>query len=111
MYHEVEFDKELSSNQYVHPTSFTKLHFWKQVIIEFTVLFIALLVTVLAVYGFVAYIVPTAVDYSRTFLIGLSVGNIGNLLIGVAIMYVWLVFIALCLHIVLRYRELVRVDL
>jgi hypothetical protein len=106
VYHEVEFDRELSSSHYVHPATFTKAKFWKQVIIDFAVLMLTVLVVALMVYILLAYVLPVTLAYCRAFMAGVSLISIVDIVIGLALMYVWLLFLNICLRIVVHHRQL-----
>lgn len=106
VYHEVELDTELSSKRYIHPSTFTKASFWRHVITNFAILGLALLVTALALFALKAFILPIAFTYSRTFLIGLSIGSIGNLLIGLAMIYIWLTVLDVCFRVIFYHRQI-----
>lgn len=106
VYHEVEFDRELSSSRYVHPATFTKAKFWKQVITDFVVLLATVIVIASLLYALLAYVLPIALAYCRAFIADMSLSSIGAVVIGLALLYVWLVLLDMCLRIVLHHRQL-----
>jgi len=109
VYSNFERDEALSSDRYVHPLSFTRVKFWRQVFWEFIVVLLLLVITGLVLYGFVAFALPIGLAYRRTFLLGISLPSVGSLLIGFAAVYVGLVMLDGCLHLLAHRRQFTRV--
>jgi len=108
-YQEVKFEKQFSTNAYVHPSTFTKGKFWRQVATDFALLVLALVVTALSLYALVAFILPTAFAYTRTFLIGFALKESFSLLVGFGIIYVWFCWLDICARILVFHRKLTAI--
>jgi len=100
MYHQFKEDEALSSNQYVHPSTFTRGKFWRSVFFDFSTLVLGLVALGLLVYGFFGFVVPTALDFSRQLMSGIGLESIEKLLLAGVIVYVWLLLIDVCLRLV-----------
>lgn len=87
IYHEIEADKELSSNNYIHPDSFARGSFWHRVVLDFAGVFGCLSLIFSGLYGLLAYVLPTSLADARPFLLGVSLGHLGGLALGLLILY------------------------
>lgn len=90
-YKEIEFENELSSRKYVHPSTFTKAKFWKGVVLDSFVLAISLALFLAVGLAFLLFLMPLGLVYSRVFLFSPSAVNALYLILGLAVVFVGLV--------------------
>lgn len=78
----IRFERDLSSNRYVHPQNFDRKVYWRHIVTDAAISFIllALLAAVTALY--VVIIVPTALNYTQQFIISSDMSHLGSLAIG-----------------------------
>jgi hypothetical protein len=107
IYHEVEDDKELSSNDYVHPDSFVRRSFWERILLDFVTAFVCMLLIIAGLIMLWAFVLPTSLEHARAFLLGVSFVHLVDLMLSLVIMYAWLVvFYVLVKTFVNRHRLL-----
>ncbi len=106
VYRGLEEDEAISSNRYVHPRTFVRSAFWKQVIKDFTGLLVGLALLGSALYLFFAYSLPAALAYTRLFLLGVSASRIGAFVLGFGILYAWLIVLCGCIKLLVNRRQL-----
>lgn len=79
----IKFEREVSSNQYVHPQNFKRDSYWKNIATDTVVSFVSL--SLLAV-GFtmdVLYVLPTSFTDIQRFLLDPSTTNAASLAVGI----------------------------
>lgn len=84
-YSELKFENDLSSRQYVHPATFTKLKFWRGVLVDSLSLGFGLIVLLVSVLVLTLFLIPLGLAYSRVFLFDVSVANALYMLLGIAV--------------------------
>lgn len=101
----LELDEQLSSNRYVHPTTFVRAVFWKHVVLNFiaTVVCVGLLVG--AVYLFLVFALPFGLANTRLFLYGITPSRLGALLLGLALLYVWMLVFCVLFKLLVHRRQ------
>jgi|GEM_PF-1728028 len=105
IYREVEDDKELSSSDYVHPDNFARGSFWERVLLDFATAFVSMLLIVAGLIVLWAFVLPTSLEHARAFLLDVSFVHLVDLVLGLVIMYAWLViFFVLVKAFVNRHR-------
>lgn len=109
-YKEFEFEEELSSTRYIHPSTFTKARFWKGVVKDFTGTTVGLLLVAAAVICFLLLVLPVGMAYSRVFLFDVSVSNFLYIILGLAVIFAGLVVIDVFVRILLQHRRLITRD-
>ncbi|HET6925162.1 MAG TPA: hypothetical protein VFH39_05000 [Candidatus Saccharimonadales bacterium] len=109
VYHDFEEEEKVSSNRYVHPSTFRRADFWKQVALDFIVATISLGLLVAGVVLLFAYVLPVALSYSESFLTHASLSHFINFLVGFFMVYVWSLVLAVIFKYYLhRHRLLAR---
>jgi len=106
-YHEFQREEELSSNRYVHPSTFTRRDFWRHVAGNFGLLVVGLLLLAIVLYLFFGYIMPIGLTYAQLFLQGVSIIHAGYFLLGLAVIYVGLVAIDLSFRFLTQRHRLI----
>lgn len=89
-YRDFEIEEEVSSNRYIHPATFVRAVFWRQVILDFIGLLFCLVVLGAALYCLLAYVLPVTLTYTSTFLTGITVIHFGGFILGFVMLYGWL---------------------
>lgn len=105
-FRELRLETELSSSRYVHPASFTKLKFWQGVARDAITFVISFLLLASSVFGFLLFILPLGFSYCRPLLFSTSLSNIAFFFIGLAIIYVSLLVIDVCIRLLLHRRKI-----
>ncbi len=105
VYQEVELDAELSSNRYIHPSTFKRGDFWRQVTEDFALLLISLLIFGAVLVVFVSVVLPASIAYGRDFLSDVSIIRLGDFLLGLVLLYVGLIVVDIALRLVLFHRQ------
>lgn len=95
-YQTIEYDKELSSDTYIHPRTFRRATFWAHVLFDIAEAAACVGLLACALGALIGLFIPVALAYSRTFLFDVSLPTLGNFLIGLAVLYVGLVLVDLC---------------
>lgn len=103
---ELEFEEQLSSRRYIHPATFTKAHFWKGVVQDFVGLAASFALLAAAVSAFVLFVLPVGLAYSRLFLFTINLVNAGYFVIGLAVMFVGLLAVDICIRLLLQRRRI-----
>lgn len=106
-YNEFEYEEKLSSNRYVHPSTFTKAKFWKGVLGDFIGTAVGLAVLAVAVYALMLMVLPVGLAYSRVFLFDVTIVNAAYFLLGLAIVFVGLLVVNICARALLQRHRLV----
>lgn len=109
-YQEFEFEEELSSNRYIHPSTFTKAGFWKGVAKDFAGTTVSLLLVAASVICFLLLVLPVGMAYSRVFLFGVSVSNFLYIVLGLTVIFAGLVVIDVLMRLLLQRRRLIAHD-
>jgi len=91
IYRDIEDDKELSSNDYVHPETFVRRSFWNQVLLDVAGLIGCLSLIFASLYILLVSVLPTSLTDTRPFLLGGSPAHLAMFVFGLLVMYVWLV--------------------
>jgi uncharacterized membrane protein SpoIIM required for sporulation len=106
-YQEFQREEELSSNRYIHPSTFRRSAFWKSVGWNFATVVAGLTLLGLALYGMLAYVLPIGLTYTQVFLQGVSVLHLGYFLLGLAVIYVGLIILDCCLRLLTHRRQII----
>lgn len=106
-YREFEFEEELSSRRYVHPSTFTKSKFWKGVLEDFAGLAVGLVMVGVGVYAFLAFVLPIGLTYSRLFLFSINLSNAAYFLLGLLVVFFGLVILSVCARVLLQRRRII----
>lgn len=91
-YSEIKLENDISSRQYIHPATFTKLKFWRGVILDSVTFAFGLAVLLVGVLVFSLFLIPLGLAYSRVFLFDVTVTNALYMLIGLVVTFAgWIV--------------------
>jgi hypothetical protein len=92
-YKEFRHEEELSSERYIHPRTFTRRAFWRQVIASSVTQMIGFILLAIGTYVFLVYLLPISLIYCRVFLLGTDVTAFGYYVLGLAILYIGLIIL------------------
>lgn len=104
---ELKFENELSSGRYIHPATFTKVKFWRGVLLDTIALAFGVAVLLVGVFAFVLFFLPISLAYSRVFLFNVSLQNTLYMLLGFVVAFAgWLVLTVAVRFLLHRHRIL-----
>lgn len=103
---ELRLESELGSSRYIHPSTFTQTQFWRGVLANGITLFVGFILLASSLIGLVVFIVPLGLAYSRPLLVTTSLTNAGFCLLGMAIIYVSLLIVDVCVRLLLHRRQI-----
>src|SRR5882757_8538006 len=98
-YRDFEENEKVSSNRYVHPSTFVRGAFWRKVILNFIGTLAGLIILGAALYCLLAYVLPVALANTSTFLTKISLGHVGSFLLGSLMLYGWIFVLTIILKI------------
>jgi len=107
-YHDIDEERALRSNRYIHPSTLTSQVFWRQTLLNFGLLLISLVILAAIIYVFVVIVIPVGLQYSRQVIDHASVMAMTRLLIVAVVMYACLVLTDICLRILAQRHRLVN---
>lgn len=105
---EVKYEEEVSSDQYVHPAGFSRQGFWRQIFISALMSFGLLILLAAAVILYLLYALPYGLTYARRFLLHASLFGIGDLLLGLSVVFVGTYTLYICLKLVVWHHRAAR---
>jgi hypothetical protein len=109
-YSELKFENDLSSGQYVHPATFTKLKFWRGVFVDSIALGLGLAVLLVDILAFTLFLIPLGLAYSRVFLFDISVVNGLYMLLGLVVTFVGWVALDIAVRFLLHRHRIVSLS-
>jgi len=81
----VQFERDLSSDRYIHPAGFSRASYWRRVIENTVISFVLLALLVTGAVGYVVYITPVSIDYLQVFLLNISLHTLPDLLASILV--------------------------
>jgi hypothetical protein len=100
----VRFERDLSSNRYVHPQNFDRATYWRRIVTDTLLSFVLLALLVAAAVMYVVFAVPVSFVYVQRFLLHVSLPHTLDLLAGLFTIFVgttalyWLIKLAAWHH-------------
>lgn len=101
---EITYEKEVSSNDYVHPSNFSRNGYWAQIALHTLVslaLWILLAVTILT---YLFGVVPQGFTYARRFLLHMTVPGAGYFLAGLLLIFLGTLALYVAAKLVVRHH-------
>lgn len=83
---QIRYEKQLSSNEYVHPANFNRRAYWRQIVRNGLVSFLLLACLVVALLFYIALMIPLSFLHARRFLLQPSAAHISELVIGLVVL-------------------------
>jgi len=78
----VSYQRELSSNRFVHPAGFDRQTYWRQILKHTALSFGLLALLALATALYLLFVIPVSFYYTQTFLLAVSLNHLPSLLVG-----------------------------
>jgi hypothetical protein len=105
----LQFERDLSSNRYIHPQNFKRSTFWRHIIIDTTISFALLAVLAASAIMYLLFIVPVGFAYVQRVLVQFSLSNMLVCLVGAFTIFSGTLLLYLLLKItVVHYRFSIR---
>jgi hypothetical protein len=106
---QIKYHKAVGSNRYVHPANFTRERFWRHIVIDTALSFGFLLLIVATVVFYFTYTLPKGFTHARRFLLHVSVTRVGDLLLGLVMVFVGTYLVYAAVRLALRHYHTTRV--
>jgi hypothetical protein len=101
---EIAYEKQVSSNDYIHPGNFSRQSYWAQITFH-TLISLALWVLLAGVaLAYLFGVIPLGFTYARHFLLHATLPGIGYLLLGLTLVFVGTLALYTCLKLVMRHH-------
>ncbi len=102
---ELRLEGELTTGRYVHPATFTKAKFWRGVLTNAVTLVIGLGLLAVTVIGFMLFVFPLGLAYSRPFLYNFTLIGLLDLVLGLVLIFVSLMIIDIAIRLLVWRRQ------
>jgi len=106
VYQEVKEENQVSSSRYIHPNTFARATFWRQVALDFVSIFLSLAILIAGFYLLFAFVLPAALAYTQELLTGNGFQHLGGFVLGFCILYGWVLVLAAILKFVINRHRL-----
>ncbi|MGH7240802.1 MAG: hypothetical protein ACREGB_00720 [Candidatus Saccharimonadales bacterium] len=105
-YSELKLENDISSGRYIRPATFTKLKFWRGVVVDSVALAIGLAILVVTSLLLGVFLLPLGLAYSRVFLFDGSLAHAIYIVLAVALVFVGLVLVDIAVRFLLHRRRI-----
>lgn len=106
VYNELRQEEQVSSNAYIHPRSFRRSLFWKQVLTDLVLSAVGMFGLLGGLFLLLLYVLPISLTYTRSFLVGFEIMRAPWFLIGFFMLYLWMLILTTVLKLTLNRHRL-----
>lgn len=83
----IKFEREVSSNSYIHPQNFRRGTYWRNIVVGTVWSFILLVCLAAGILLYLAFVIPISYSYTQQFLLTLHLRDVPYMLLGIFIMF------------------------
>ncbi|HWT56155.1 MAG TPA: hypothetical protein VN031_03960 [Candidatus Microsaccharimonas sp.] len=105
-YSELKLENDISSGRYIHPATFTKVKFWRGVVVDSVTLALGLAILALTSLLFGIFLLPLGLAYSRVFLFDGSLAHALYIVLAVALVFIGLILVDIAVRFLLHRRRI-----
>lgn len=104
----IAFERDLSSNQYIHPQNFSRHRYWERIIIDSIVSFLLLFLLVIGAGLYVVFLVPFSFGLVQTNVLHASLMHFVGMSLGMVAIFVGTTLLYMLLKLVVWHRHISR---
>lgn len=103
-FREFKLEQDVSSRKYIHPSTFTRVSFWRGVVVNAWAAAICLGILVGYSLLLLLFVIPLGLAYSRIFLLDISLNTALYFVVGILIIFAGLVLLNIAVRFMLHRR-------